>query len=161
MLTFYPLLRDATNQEGKPQAGFSPPPSPRQETENPCPRGTHLFLASSPLLAFTERQKRWKSLFFSISSRVKSLILSRGLRRMVRQVGCWAEIAAPRASLWITQGHPLATSDLLSLQLLCKENDGLGKHVLAFALGPGAGCALGVGRPCLPGARSLLGDSPI
>ena len=32
MLTFYPLLRDATNQEGKPQAGFSPPPSPRQET---------------------------------------------------------------------------------------------------------------------------------
>lgn len=159
MLTLYPLLRDATNQEGKPQAGFSPPPSPRQETENRCPRGTHLFLASSLLLAFTEKQKRWKNLFVSISSRVKSLILSKGLRRTARQVGCWAEIMAPRASLRITRGRPLATSDLF-LQLLCKENDGLGKHVLAFALGPGAGCALGVGRPRLPGAQSLLGDSP-
>ena len=88
-----------------------------------------------------------------------SYILSKGLRRTARQVGCWAEIMAPRASLRITRGRPLATSDLF-LQLLCKENDGLGKHVLAFALGPGAGCALGVGRPRLPGAQSLLGDSP-
>ena len=31
MLTFYPLLRDVTNQEEKPQVGFSPPPSPRQK----------------------------------------------------------------------------------------------------------------------------------
>ena len=114
MLTFYPLLKDATNQEGKPQVGFSPPPSPRQETENRCPRGTHLFLASSPLLALIEKQKRWKNLFSSTSSRVKSLILSKGLRRVVSQAGCWAEITTPRVSLWITQGRPSATSDRLS-----------------------------------------------
>ena len=112
---------------------------------------------SSP--CFYRETEEMEELIFFISPRVKSLILSKGLRRMARQVGCWAEITAPGASLWITQGRPLATSDL-SLQLLCKENDGLGKHVLAFARGPGAGCALGVGRPRLPGAQSLLGDSP-
>ena len=66
---------------------------------------------------------------------------------MVSQAGCWAEITTPRVSLWITQGRPSATSDRLSLHLLCKEDNGLGKHVLACALGPGAGVHWGPAGP--------------
>lgn len=42
----------------KPQAGFSPAPSPSQETGNRCPQWTALLLASSPLLAFTAKEQR-------------------------------------------------------------------------------------------------------
>ena len=122
----------------KPRDGFSPPPSPRQETENRCPQWTHLLLASSLLLVFTaEEHRRWKNWIFFTGSRGKSLILRKGLRRTARLecllgVRIWHH---HQASLWITRGPPSATSDLLSLQLLCKENDGLRKHLLALALG--------------------------
>lgn len=45
----------------KSWAACSPPPSPRQETENRCPQWSVLLLATSPLLAFTAKEQRgWK-----------------------------------------------------------------------------------------------------